>query len=482
MSESDVNPSSGFPNLVDLVRWRSLHDPERLAFIFLTDDEAIEDRLTYRDLDLQARAIAARLQGISQPGDRALLLYLSEPEYIRAFFGCLYAGVIAVPASPPVKGQFQRTLHRLQAVAIDAQATVVLTTEDIKSMADLTMAQVPELKSARWITTDHLACDLAAGWVDPRVRGETLAFLQYSSGSTSTPKGVKISHENVLYNVRMIQRAFDLSERSVGVGWLPLYHDMGLVAMVLTPVCMGALSILMSPSTFQKRPLRWLKAISHYRATFSGGPNFAYDLCVRRIPAAQRASLDLRTWRIAFNASEPLQHQTLERFAAAFGPCGFHKQAFCPGYGLAEATLFVSVGPAADPPMFRTFESAALEQNRVVEVPDQEIAEPLTEGTRILVGCGADVAGPEDRHCRHGNPDAVSLRPSRRDLDRGSPRGPGVLEPARRDQSCVPRIPAGHGRRPVSAHRRFGISVGETPTRKRSSRRRTRRTLYHRPA
>ena len=300
MSESDVNPSAGFPNLVDLVRWRSLHDPERLAFIFLTDDEAIEDRLTYGDLDLQARAIATRLQGISQPGDRALLLYVSESEYIRAFFGCLYAGVIAVPASPPVKGQFQRTLHRLQAVAVDAQATVVLTTEDIKSMADLTMAQVPELKSACWITTDHLACDLAAGWVDPRVRGETLAFLQYSSGSTSTPKGVKISHENVLYNVRMIQRAFDLSERSVGVGWLPLYHDMGLVAMVLTPVCMGALSILMSPSTFQKRPLRWLKAISHYRATFSGGPNFAYDLCVRRIPAAQRASLDLRPWRIAF--------------------------------------------------------------------------------------------------------------------------------------------------------------------------------------
>ena len=317
--------------------------------------------LTYAELDCQARAIGAHLQSLGVTGGRALLLYPPGIAYIAAFFGCLYAGVVAVPVYPPR----QRTLPRLLAVLIDAQAQVVLTTAAIRSTAAL-LDHTPELRHVRWLVTDRNIDSRAESWRPPAVTAATLAFLQYTSGSTGAPKGVMLSHGHLLHNQRLIQQAMGQTERSIVLGWLPLYHDMGLIGNVLQPLFVGAPCILMSPIHFLQQPWRWLQAISRFHATTSGGPNFAYDLCVRKITPEQRATLDLSSWRVAFNGAEPIHADTLARFAVAFEPCGFRREAFYPCYGLAEATLLVAGGDWTAPPVVRTFAGAALEQHRVV--------------------------------------------------------------------------------------------------------------------
>jgi acyl-CoA synthetase (AMP-forming)/AMP-acid ligase II len=210
----------------------------------------------------------------------------------------------------------------------------------------------------------------------------TLAFLQYTSGSTAQPRGVMLNHGHLLHNEQMIQQAFQQTERSIIVGWLPLYHDMGLIGNVLQPLYAGARCILMSPAHFLQSPVRWLQAISRYKATTSGGPNFAYDLCTRKITSEQRAQLDLSSWTVAFNGSEPVHPDTLDRFIAAFGPCGFRPEAFFPCYGLAEATLFVSGSLKSAPPVIHNIDGTALEHNRIVPVSAQK-----KDAVRV-VACG----------------------------------------------------------------------------------------------
>jgi acyl-CoA synthetase (AMP-forming)/AMP-acid ligase II len=365
--------------LTDLLRSRALHQRDRLAYAFLKDGETDEMRLTYGELDQQARAIGAQLQRLGAAGQRVLLLYQPGLEYITAFFGCLYAGAVAVPAYPP---HFNRSIERLQAIVTDAQATVALTTTPTLSKVATWSEQAAHLTRLRWLDTQQLAENLADTWQAPTIGSHSLAFLQYTSGSTGTPKGVMLSHGNLLYNVSMIQHAFQHTEQSIGVSWLPLYHDMGLIGCLLHPLHVGFPCILMSPMAFLQRPFRWLQAISRYKATCSGGPNFAYDLCVRKVTPAQRATLDLRSWDIAFSGAEPVRQATLERFAAAFEPCGFRRAAFYPCYGLAEATLFVSGGQKATPPTVHMVHKTALERHQVVTTM------PEAEGTQPLVSCG----------------------------------------------------------------------------------------------
>ncbi|HKH46547.1 MAG TPA: amino acid adenylation domain-containing protein [Thermoanaerobaculia bacterium] len=341
--------------LPGLLRLRAGERPERDAFIFLADGEDEGARFTWAELDRRARAIALALTESLAPGDRALLLYPPGLEFIAAFFGCLYAGVIAVPAYPPRPNDRAQT--RLRAIARDAEPRAALTASAILAGVQASPA-LPELAAARWIATEELAgVDMEL----PEPDAESVAFLQYTSGSTATPKGVMVTHANLLHNEQMIGDAFAQDEDSVVVGWLPLYHDMGLIGNVLQPLHAGARCVLMAPVAFLQKPLRWLAAISHYRATTSGGPNFAYDLCVRRIGAEDRQDLDLSSWRLAFNGAEPVRAETLERFAAAFAPSGFRREAFYPCYGLAEATLFVSGGAADRAP--RTTE---VEERRLV--------------------------------------------------------------------------------------------------------------------
>jgi 8-amino-7-oxononanoate synthase len=372
----------GPSNLVELLRHRARCQPETIAFTYLVDGENEQVHLTYRELDRQARAIGAWLESHDLVGERALLLYPAGLEFIAAFFGCLYAGVIAVPVYPPRRN---RSLLRIQAIADDAEAKVALTTELVLNRVLPLIDETPHLKQLTWQATCQIPPEMAQEWILPDVHGDTLAFLQYTSGSTGTPKGVVLSHANLVHNSALISHAFEHSRSCRGVFWLPSYHDMGLIGGILQPLYAGRPNVLLSPMSFLQKPYRWLSAISRFRGTTSGGPNFAYDLCVRKVTAEQRKTLDLSTWHVSFNGAEPVRAETLDAFAEMFAPCGFRREAFYPCFGLAEATLIVSGGYTFEPPVVRTFDAAGLARREVID------AEPDDEGVRPLVGCGSNL-------------------------------------------------------------------------------------------
>lgn len=380
---SDDSLRGEYSSLIALLQSRATHQPHQVAFTFLQDGELEEVHLTYQELDKQARAIGGMLQSQGTIGDRALLLYPPGLEYIAAFFGCLYAGVIAVPVYPPKLTRLDHSLPRLQAIADNACPSMALTTSSILDMVDFFLTQAPDFQTMRWLATDTIELATAVSWQEPKVDANTLAFLQYTSGSTSLPKGVMVSHGNLLHNELLISQAFGVSEgEHVVVGWLPLYHDMGLIGNVIQSLYAGLPCILMSPLDFLQKPIRWLQAVSRYRATITGGPNFAYDLCVRKTTPEQRAGLDLRNWQVAFNGAEPIRSDTLERFANTFAPYGFRREAFFPCYGLAEATLLVSGGPPQVPPVSLVCDKTALEQGRVTAVSANDLH------NQKIIGCG----------------------------------------------------------------------------------------------
>ena len=348
---------------VDILgRWARVGGAERLAFAFSTDGgDGPDARLTYAALDLRARAIAAGLQDLGLAGERAILAYPPGLDFIAAFFGCLYGGVVAVPAHLP---RPNRPMTRLRSIAADAGPRAVLTTSGLLGDAERWTSGVPELSGLPNVATDALDDDLAAGWCRPGLRADDLAFLQYTSGSTSTPKGVMVTHGNLLANSAQIRECFGSTPESRGVFWLPLFHDMGLIGGVLQTIYCGGSSTLLSPVAFLQRPLRWLKAISETGATISGGPDFAYDLCVRKIGPEQRAGLDLSRWEVAFNGAEPIRPETLDRFAEAFAPCGFRREAFLPCYGLAESTLLVSGKRSGKGPTLISVRASSLGRHR----------------------------------------------------------------------------------------------------------------------
>lgn len=374
MNKAALNAST----LVDILRWRATHQPDRLAYTFLKDGEEESERFTYAELDQKARAIAAHLLAQKGTNERALLLYQAGLEYIAAFFGCLYAGVIAVPAYPPRKN---RSMERITGIVSDADAKLTLTTRQIGNDIERRFAEIPALAELEIIATDELPLDGGSVWAEPDLNGDSLAFLQYTSGSTGSPKGVMVSHSNLLHNEQQIRDAFGTSEHSTVVGWLPLYHDMGLIGNVLNPMYMGYPCYLMAPVAFLQKPIRWLQAISKYKATISGGPNFAYDLCTRKITEEQVQELDLSSWDLAYNGAEPVHPQTLQQFTDKFGPAGFSLEDFNPCYGLAEATLFVSSNRKNAPIIVKTVKASSLEQNKIEDAAGDE-------DKRELVSCG----------------------------------------------------------------------------------------------
>ncbi len=351
--------------VVELLQQRAISQPTTIAYTFLSDGAAAPVSMTYGQLAQQARAIAALLQQRQATGSRALLLYPPGLDFIAAFMGCLYAGVVAVPMYPPRRNQ---RANRLQGAIQSADARFALTTVDTLSVIEQSLSFVPALAAIECITTDNINSDLAQEWRIPQLQPADLAFLQYTSGSTAAPKGVMVSHRNLLHNSSAIYQAFGHDNQSRVVSWLPLYHDMGLIGGVLQPLYGGFPAVLMSPVNFLQKPWRWLQAITDYGATSSGGPNFAYDLCVEKITEAQRTELDLSTWKVAFNGAEPVRAETLERFTAAFAPCGFRREMFYPCYGMAEATLFVTGGDHVTAPAICQVESAALEKNQILLV------------------------------------------------------------------------------------------------------------------
>jgi acyl-CoA synthetase (AMP-forming)/AMP-acid ligase II len=370
-----------FSTLVEMLRHRALRQPEQRTHTFLFDGETEGDHLTHATLDGQARSIGALLQSLGAAGERALLLYPAGLEFIGAFFGCLYAGVIAIPLPTPNMAQPQRAIPRLRAIIGDAQPSLVLTTSAILAKTADLFAQAPELQELQWLATDAVSGSLARDWRERAVTGNTVALLQYTSGSTAEPKGVLISHGNLLHNSDYISRLFALDQRGVTVTWLPAFHDMGLTNGIIQPVYHGRPCYLLPAVSFLMRPMQWLQAISRYGATISGGPNFAYEMCTRGVTPELLQTLDLSTWEVAYNGAEPVRADTMERFAAAFAPCGFRARAFHPCYGLAEATLMVSGGSFRDE-MVRTIDAGAFEQNRVVDSRAQD------QNVRTIVGSG----------------------------------------------------------------------------------------------
>lgn len=381
----------GVATLTEILCRRARQQPDRTAFTFLADGEVETARLTYAELDQRARAVAALIDESGARNERVLLLFDAGLEFITSFFGCLYAGAVAVPAPPPHPARLGRTLPRVQAIAGDSRPALALTTTPILSMIESAADDAIGLRSLRWLKVDEFDPEASARWQTPPQTGDDLAYLQYTSGSTSTPKGVMVTHFCLVHQSEHLARGEDYTQESISATWMPNFHDYGLVEGIIHPAVYGIPAYLFSPLAFVQRPARWLEIITRYGVTHSSGPNFAYELCVRKVTREERARLDLSSWRVAGNAAEPVHRETIERFAATFAPCGFRHDSFYPAFGLAEATLMVTAGGSKlRTPLFITASASALEQERrLVEVTPDE------PGARSLVGCGQPIADTE---------------------------------------------------------------------------------------
>ncbi|MFI5685176.1 fatty acyl-AMP ligase [Streptomyces sp. NPDC051636] len=347
-------------SLVDLLATHATHHPERTAYRYLVtgDSDGEIHVLTYARLLSRTRAVAAWLQEHGLAGSRAMLLYPPGLEFICGYLGCLSAGVVAVPGVPPQgRAQNHRALTRMKRLIADADAKVILGGREVIGALETMAEHLPELDGIARVATEDIPDEAATAWREPELTADSVAFLQYTSGSTAAPRGVMVSHGNLLDNVRVISERMGHTPDTIAeyghemfVSWLPVYHDMGLIGPVLTPVHLGATSTLFSPLHFLQQPSRWLTAVTRYRPHTSGGPNFAYELCLKHATPDLLDGLDLSGWKVAFNGAEPVRAATLRRFAQTFAPAGFHREALYPCYGLAEATLMVTGGSVDTPP------------------------------------------------------------------------------------------------------------------------------------
>ncbi|MEV6168027.1 fatty acyl-AMP ligase [Streptomyces sp. NPDC051954] len=361
---------------VELMCARAAEHGDRIALIFSVDPLRAEadEALTYGELDRAARRVAALLQDRFAVGDRLLILHPSGPGFARSFLGCLYAGMVPVPAPPP-DGRQRRQGDRLAAIARDAGAAGALA-DGTDREALVSWAKEQELWGVT-VLAPHAAGDAAedsaenglpaaSRWRPPPADPHALAFLQYTSGSTDDPKGVMVDHANLLANAEILAAISGMSADGPVGGWLPLYHDFGLIGLLLTPLVLGGRSVLMPPTAFLKRPHTWLTLIDRHDIDFSPAPNFAYDLCLQRITDEQSARLDLSRWRCAVNGAEPVQAATVEAFTRRFAAAGLRPEAMLPGYGMAETTLVVSGDRPARPAVITEVDAAAFERGELL--------------------------------------------------------------------------------------------------------------------
>jgi len=389
------------PNdLVALLELRAHEAPHRQAFRYIgaTSGPTV---LTYGGLRDAANVVAQALQGGAPCGERVLLLFPPGLEFIQAFLGTVSAGAIAVPAPPPNPLKPKQSLQRLASIVASAKPTRALTLSGTLKALRPAIAELPAFDAISWLAIDELP-EATPGF-EPRGVADPgdPALIQYTSGSTSEPKGAALTHGNLLHNLRYFDVGWDHSPDSVSVNWLPAFHDLGLVYGILAPIWGGFQSLQMSPIDVIQRPLSWLRALSDHRATHSCGPNFIYELCVRKVDPEDVASLDLRSWRMALTAAEPVRADTLRRFSEHFAPAGFNPRSFCPGYGLSEGTCKVVAVPWHERPTVLNVRSEALEQHTV------EVVDAPGPGTLEVVGCGrpsfgvgVEVVDPDTRQRR----------------------------------------------------------------------------------
>jgi acyl-CoA synthetase (AMP-forming)/AMP-acid ligase II len=395
--------SSQSRTVVDLVRFRAEIAPGRPAYTYLTSGETKERTLTWHDVDLRARALAVWLASVSGSGERIVLLFPTGLDFVTAFFGCLYAGVVAVPAYPMDPRRLERTRARLCLMLDDCRPSRVLTTTAYRQTVLSMFDDHRQLDQFEWGLVDTVPDNLAPAWRPPEIEGRTLAIVQYTSGSIASPKGVLVSHRNILANEAMIARAHGYDIETTFVSWVPLAHDWGLINSIIQPAYSGGQSVLMSTDAFLEKPARWLRAVSGRRAVSSGGPNFAYDFCVRRIAPDECAGLDLSGWRWAGVSAGPVRSETLAAFSSAFQSFGFTASAFYSGYGLAEATLLVSDSQRFQVPRVLTVDRVLLQKGRIVQ---REAAESPT--TQSFTTCGTP---PVVERVRIVDPETGAVRP-----------------------------------------------------------------------
>ncbi|KTD74622.1 fatty acyl-AMP ligase [Legionella waltersii] len=367
--------------LAEVVQIRAQESPEKITCTFLNRDA--EEHMTYKALDRHAKAIASTITEYgAKPGDRILLLFSPGLSLIQAFLGCLYAGCIAVPIYPPAQ---EKLLDKAQRIIRNAAPVLTLMLSDFMHKFAETNREIPLFLGTRVIPLESVSLAKASLWEKTSASKSDLAFLQYTSGSTMHPKGVMVSHQNLIDNVLKIHHSSQMDDDSILFSWLPPHHDMGLIGCILTPIFAGFSTIMMSPFSFLQNPLSWLKHISRYKVTISGGPNFAYDYCVKRIKEEKKEGLDLSSWKIAFNGAEPIRKETLDHFYSAFKDYGFHKEAFYPCYGLAEATLLVACVNPYQGFTYLTLDKEPFKDHRV------NFVEEGAPGSYQLVSCGHQI-------------------------------------------------------------------------------------------
>lgn len=390
-----------FINPVEILQRRAQETPDRLSHMLLGAKEEENQSLTYSQLDAAVREMAAYLQSVAEPGQRALLVYPTSLEFIVAMYACLYAGIVPIPTNPP---GMNRSAQRLEAIARDAQAALVLTTPEYQAAFLAEAAQFPDFAALTWVTRDSVRAGGSHSLQMPVITPQTTAFIQYTSGSTNIPKGVIISYRNLSYNAHAIRqtRLYEFSDESIALNWAPLFHDMGLLVSVFQTVIDGTKSLMMSPIMFMQNPVSWLRGIQKYKVTASGAPNFAYELCIHKIPLEKCEGLDLSSWKLAYNSAEPVRAETQEAFAKKFAPFGFRPEAFAPCYGLAEATLEVSAYTGEPKTLTLTISRSAFEEGKVrpVEAANGKDTLTMVSSGAPLADIRIAIADPKTRHAR----------------------------------------------------------------------------------
>jgi acyl transferase domain-containing protein/acyl-CoA synthetase (AMP-forming)/AMP-acid ligase II/acyl carrier protein/NAD(P)-dependent dehydrogenase (short-subunit alcohol dehydrogenase family)/SAM-dependent methyltransferase len=388
--------------LYDVLKFRAETQPDDPAYIFLNNGEEETPPLTYKQLHDSSIAFAAKLQSRNMTGERALLIFESGYEYIISFFGCIYAGVISVPLHPPGKN---KSMSRISAISLDSDAKLILSTRELREELKNECKNDDVLKKLDWLCIDDPADESSPQWQEPMLTGDSITYLQYTSGSTGIPKGVIVSHENLVTNLTIIDKSHPHDENSAMVTWLPIHHDMGLIYGMLLPFFCGYPCYYMTPQAFVQKPYRWLHAISKYKGTHNAAPNFAFELCVNKVTAEEKKSLDLSTWKFAMNAAEPVRAETLNRFHDYFAECGFEFSYFKPGYGLAEGTLILSTVTKDDYAKLIRFDDEQLEKhNKAIEANNDDVSSKIHVGhSNAIEDTRIAIVNPDTRiECKEG--------------------------------------------------------------------------------